>query len=156
MLDKKILAKSFLSTKQESLKLSDFLGKCVVIYFYPKDNTPGCTTETINFNERYTDFVTCNTEIVGVSRDSIASHQKFAQKHNLQFPLISDEDSILCNAFSVIKEKKLFANTFLGIERSTFFINEKGELVESWRKVKVPGHVDKVLAFVKNFQSTNQ
>jgi len=138
------------TTQNESLKLRDLKGKNVVIYFYPKDNTPGCTTEGQNFRDAYKKFNKLNTEIFGVSRESIRSHQNFIDKHNFPFALISDPDEVLCNAFEVIKEKNMYGRKYMGIERSTFVFDDKGKLRNEIRKVKVKGHVDEVLELVKD------
>ena len=127
------------------IKSSDLAGKNVVIYFYPKDSTPGCTKEGEDFRDLYKKFIKSNALIYGVSRDSIASHEKFKSKYNFPFHLISDEDESLCKLFDVIKEKNMYGRKYMGIERSTFLINEKGILVEEWRKVKVKGHAQEVL-----------
>jgi len=127
------------------IKSSDLAGKNVVIYFYPKDSTPGCTKEGEDFRDLYKKFIKSNALIYGVSRDSIASHEKFKSKYNFPFHLISDEDESLCKLFDVIKEKNMYGRKYMGIERSTFLINEKGILVDEWRKVKVKGHAQEVL-----------
>ncbi len=132
-------------TPTGSFSLSDYKGKNVVVYFYPKDNTPGCTTESIGFRDAYGAFADANTAVVGISRDSLKSHENFSKKLELPFPLISDADETLCNLFDVIKEKKRYGRMTRGIERSTFLINAKGELAREWRNVKVAGHVDEVL-----------
>ncbi len=137
------------TTKDENLKLRSLKGKNVVIYFYPKDNTPGCTTQGQNFRDAYKDFQKLNTEIIGVSRESIRSHQNFINKHEFPFDLISDSDEELCNAFEVIKQKSMYGKTYMGIERSTFIFDAKGKLRHEIRKVKVKTHVDEVLALVK-------
>jgi thioredoxin-dependent peroxiredoxin len=128
-------------------------GKTLVLYFYPKDNTPGCTTETIEFGDKYKEFVGAGAEVIGVSRDSIKSHDGFKAKLGLPFELISDADEILCTMFGVIKMKNMYGKQVRGIERSTFVIGADGKLKHEWRGVKVPGHVDEVLAFVKSMQS---
>ena len=132
-------------TGKSELDSRDLLGKKVVIYFYPKDNTPGCTTEGENFRDLYPKFQKLNTEIYGVSRESIKSHEGFIKKFNFPFELISDPNELLCNLFDVIKEKSMYGKKYLGIERSTFLIDEKGKLIKEWRKVKVPGHAQEVL-----------
>ena len=128
-----------------TLKLSSLEGKRVVLYFYPKDDTPGCTTESCDFAEVYSDFTGKNGEIVGVSKDSIARHDKFKAKYDLPFTLISDEDGSICEAYGVWKEKKNYGRSYKGIERSTFLIDEKGKIANVWRKVKVKGHVEAVM-----------
>ena len=127
------------------IKLSDYKGQNIVIYFYPKDNTPGCTKEGEDFRDYFEDFKKNNTIIIGVSRDSVASHDKFTCKYNFPFKLISDEDEKVCKLFDVIKEKNMYGRKYMGIERSTFLINHEGTLVNEWRKVRVKGHVEKVL-----------
>ena len=127
------------------IKLSDYKGQNIVIYFYPKDNTPGCTKEGEDFRDYFEDFKKNNTIIIGVSRDSVASHDKFTCKYNFPFKLISDEDEKVCKLFDVIKEKNMYGRKYMGIERSTFLINHEGILVNEWRKVRVKGHVEKVL-----------
>ena len=121
--------------------LSDYLGKNIVIYFYPKDNTPGCTTEGEDFRDKYNLFQNKNTVVFGISRDSIKSHENFKEKYDFPFHLISDPDEKICNIFDVIKEKSMYGKKYMGIERSTFIIDTKGKLVKEWRKVKVKGHV---------------
>lgn len=138
------------ATGDQKLSLKDFKGKNLVIYFYPKDATPGCTTEGQNFRDNYTKFQKANCEILGVSRDSIKSHERFKEKQNFPFELLSDEDEVMCNAYDVIKLKKMYGREYMGVERSTFLIDAEGKLVEEWRKVKVKGHVDEVLAAVKS------
>jgi peroxiredoxin Q/BCP len=125
-------------------------GRTLVLYFYPKDNTPGCTTETIEFGARYKDFVSAGAEVIGVSRDSIKSHDGFKAKLGLPFELISDADESLCATFGVIKMKNMYGKQVRGIERSTFVIGADGKLKHEWRGVKVPAHVDEVLAFVRS------
>ncbi len=137
------------TTQNETLKLRSLKGKNVIIYFYPKDNTPGCTTQGQNFRDAYKKFKNLNTEIFGVSRESIRSHQNFINKHEFPFDLISDPEEELCNAFDVIKEKNMYGRKYMGIERSTFIFDDKGKLRHEIRKVKVKEHVDEVLALVK-------
>jgi peroxiredoxin Q/BCP len=135
-------------TGSKPFKLSDYQGKKLVLYFYPKDNTPGCTTEGMAFRDLYSKFQEANTEIFGVSRDSLRSHEGFKSKLAMPFELISDPDEILCNLFNVMKMKNMYGKQVRGIERSTFVIDESGKLVKEWRGVKVAGHVDEVLEFV--------
>ena len=149
MIGKRIPAFTLPATGEKEISLSDFKGKKLVIYFYPKDSTPGCTTEGQDFRDNYLKFKRARTEILGVSRDSIASHEKFKTKQAFNFDLISDQEEELCNIFDVIKEKNLYGKKHMGIERSTFLIDEKGVLRQEWRKVKVAGHVEEVLAAVK-------
>lgn len=127
------------------LKLGDLAGQWVILYFYPKDSTPGCTTESCEFRDALPDFSAANSAIVGVSRDSVKSHARFTEKQGLNFPLISDPDEALCKAFDVIQIKKLYGKESLGVERSTFIINPDGVIAEAWRKVRVKGHVEAVL-----------
>ena len=134
----------------ESVKLSSFIGEKVVLYFYPRDNTPGCTTEGQNFRDLYNEFKKENTLIYGVSRESIKSHENFKQKHSFPFDLISDEDEIICKKYDVIKEKSMYGRKYMGIERSTFLIDQEGKLVKAWRKVKVTGHAEEVLGAVRD------
>jgi thioredoxin-dependent peroxiredoxin len=125
--------------------LSDYAGKRLVLYFYPKDDTSGCTTEAQHFRDEFLRFTINKAEILGVSKDSVASHTKFRAKHNLPFPLISDPDGALCEAFGVWKEKNMYGKKHMGIERSTFLIDEEGVVRAVWRKVKVADHVTEVL-----------
>jgi peroxiredoxin Q/BCP len=137
------------ATGEQTLKLADFKGKKLVIYFYPRDNTPGCTTEGQDFRDNYSKFKRAKTVVLGVSRDSIKSHENFKAKQEFPFDLLSDTEETLCTLFDVIKEKTLYGKKHMGIERSTFLIDEKGVLRQEWRKVKVPGHVEEVLAAAK-------
>jgi peroxiredoxin Q/BCP len=140
-----------LQTTSETIKNThDFLGKKLVLYFYPKDNTSGCSQQAQDFRDYYSQFLKENAEVIGVSRDSLLSHKKFIEKFNLPFPLISDPDETLCQLFDVMKKKKLYGKEYIGIERSTFLINEKGVLCNEWRNVKVEQHVKEVLDTVKN------
>lgn len=136
------------TTALDALTLSSLKGKNVVIYFYPKDNTPGCTQEGQDFRDHYSEFQAANTEIFGVSRDSLRVHNGFKEKHCFPFDLISDPDELFCKLFDVIKLKKLYGKEYMGLERSTFLINAEGVLVQEWRKVKVKEHVNEVLAAV--------
>ena len=126
-------------------RLSDYKGKNLIIYFYPKDNTPGCTAESIDFREYYPEFQKANTEIVGISRDNMRSHENFARKFDLPFPLISDPEEVICNRFAVMKTKNRYGKIGRGIERSTFLIDCTGQLVKEWRGVKVQGHIEEIL-----------
>ncbi|MEX2515965.1 MAG: thioredoxin-dependent thiol peroxidase [Gammaproteobacteria bacterium] len=137
------------ATGDQTIRLSELKGQNVVLYFYPKDSTPGCTLEGQNFRDNMRKFGNKNTVIFGVSRDSLKSHEKFKEKQCFPFDLLSDEDEKLCQLFDVIKEKNMYGKKVMGIERSTFLIDAEGILREEWRKVKVDGHVDEVLAAVK-------
>ncbi|MFN3355076.1 MAG: peroxiredoxin [Pseudomonas sp.] len=134
------------ATGGQTFSLAAFKGKQVVIYFYPKDSTPGCTTEGQGFRDHYAAFQAANTEVFGVSRDSVKSHENFKAKQAFPFELISDKDEAVCQLFDVIKLKKLYGKEYLGVDRSTFLIDKNGVLRQEWRGVKVPGHVDAVLA----------
>ncbi|MDD5754283.1 MAG: peroxiredoxin [Methylococcales bacterium] len=133
------------TTNDKTIQLSDYLGKNVVLYFYPKDNTPGCTQEAQDFRDSYKKFETLNTVIFGISRDSVRSHEGFKCKQSLPFDLISDHDETLCQLFDVLKTKNMYGKQVIGIERSTFLIDTQGTLVHEWRKVKVEGHCLEVL-----------
>lgn len=134
------------------LSLNDLRGKTVVLYFYPRDNTPGCTREGQDFRDRYEDFRAAGAEVIGVSRDSVRKHENFKAKHEFPFPLLADEDETACRAYGVLKEKKLYGKAHIGIERSTFLIDAEGVLRREWRGVKVPGHADEVLAAVRDLR----
>ncbi|WP_420806010.1 thioredoxin-dependent thiol peroxidase [Bacillus kwashiorkori] len=133
----------------EEVQLSDFHGKYVVLYFYPKDMTPGCTTEACSFRDQHTNFADLDAVILGVSGDPLDKHKKFVEKHGLPFLLLVDDDQQLAKYYDVLKPKKMFGKEFIGIERSTFLIDKEGKLVKEWRKVKVNGHVEEVLNFIK-------
>ena len=137
-------------TNDATFKLSEQRGKNLIIYFYPKDNTPGCTQEGQAFRDNYQQFTDKNYEIFGVSRDSIKTHENFKAKHEFPFDLISDKDETVCNLFDVIKEKKMYGKTHMGIERSTFIIDSEGKLIKEWRKVKVKTHIEEVLDFINS------
>ncbi|WP_268762603.1 peroxiredoxin [Herbaspirillum hiltneri] len=149
ILNKAVPEFSAAMTSGKTFTLSDCKGKNLVLYFYPKDNTPGCTTEGIQFRESYPEFQKCNTEIFGISRDSLKSHEGFKAKLDMPFELISDPDETLCIMFDVMKMKNMYGKKVRGVERSTFVIDGSGTLVKEWRGVKVPSHVDEVLSFVK-------
>jgi len=134
-----------LSTGDKSTRLSDYKGNYVLLYFYPKDNTPGCTTEGQNFRDNIEKFESLNTVILGVSRDSVRVHESFKSKQNFPFDLLSDKEEILCRLFDVIKMKNLYGKQVRGIERSTFLIDPEGVLIHEWRKVKVKVHLAEVL-----------
>ena len=148
-LNKKIPDFELPATGDKTIKLSDLAGKKVVLYFYPKDNTPGCTQEGQNFRDHFEEFEKAGAVILGVSRDGIKAHENFKAKQAFPFDLLSDKEETLCRLFDVIKEKNLYGKKVMGIERSTFLIDEQGVLRREWRKVKVPGHVEEVLAAVK-------
>ena len=133
------------ATGDQNLSLSDFTGHSLIIYFYPKDNTPGCTLEGQDFRDLYPQFTAAGADILGVSRDSVKTHGNFRNKHDFPFHLLSDNEELLCKQFDVIKEKKLYGRTYMGIERSTFLIDGDGVLQQEWRKVRVPGHAQAVL-----------
>lgn len=146
---------SLTATSNKSVNLADLKGKYVVVYFYPKDKTPGCTMEGKDFQKNYPEFKKMNAEIFGVSCDSLKSHEGFKEKHCFDFDLISDPDGELCDLFGVLTIKSLFGKKFKGIQRSTFLFNDKGVLVKEWRKVKVSNHVADVLATIKDLQGNN-
>jgi len=132
-----------------TFRLADHRGHPLVLFFYPKDNTPGCTTENAAFRDLYPKFRKAGAVLVGVSRDSVKSHQNFKAKLDLPFDLASDADEALCKAFGVIRKKNMYGREVIGVERSTFVFDTEGNLVREWRGVKVPGHADEVLALVK-------
>ncbi len=137
------------STSGKIFKLSDYFDKTIVIYFYPKDSTPGCTTQGIQFRDHYAEFQNKNIEVFGISRDSVKSHEKFKAKFGFPFELLSDSEEVVCQLFNVIKTKKMYGKEVQGIERSTFIIS-KGNIVKEWRGVKVEGHVITVLDAVQS------
>ena len=145
----KINPTTCIATSNQKIEIPDNKGRNIVLYFYPKDDTPGCTIEGNDFTELNESFAQQNTVIYGVSRDSIASHEKFKQKFNYTIDLISDEDESLCKQFDVIKLKKLYGKEYMGIVRSTFVISPSGDILKHWDKVKVAGHAEEVLEFVK-------
>lgn len=134
------------ATSGQQISLSALKGQQVVLYFYPKDSTPGCTTQGQGFRDRHDDFLAANTRVFGISRDGLKAHENFKAKQAFPFELISDKKEQLCQQFDVIKLKKLYGKEYMGIERSTFLIDAEGVLRQEWRGVKVPGHVDAVLA----------
>ena len=138
------------TTGNATVSEKDFIGKNLVIFFYPKDSTPGCTTEGQNFRDSYKDFQKFNTEIIGVSRDTIKSHENFKSKQSFPFELLSDPDEKMCKSFDVMKMKSMYGREYMGVDRSTFLINKEGKVVKEWRSVKVKGHVDEVLEETKN------
>lgn len=129
----------------EQVSLTDYAGQAVVLYFYPRDDTPGCTKEAIGFTEMAAEFAAANTVVIGASKDSVKKHDKFRDKHSLGVVLVSDEESDLCETYGVLVEKNMYGKTYLGIERATFLIGPDGKIAQIWRKVKVPGHVEAVL-----------
>ncbi len=137
-------------TGDKPFQLSAYQGKNIVLYFYPKDNTPGCTTESMQFRDLHPQFAAANTEIFGISRDSLRSHEGFKAKLELPFELISDGDERVCTMFDVMAMKSLYGKKVRGVERSTFLIDASGKIMKEWRGVKVPGHVDEVLELVKS------
>lgn len=137
------------ATGDQTLSLRDFKGKNLIIYFYPKDNTPGCTREGQDFRDHYPEFVKAGADILGVSRDSVKVHTNFKNKHEFPFDLLSDKDETLCNQFGIIQEKTLYGRKYMGIVRSTFLIDANGKLQHEWRNIRVPGHVEEVLQAVK-------
>ena len=148
-LNKKVPNFELEGTNNLSFNLSNFIGKYIVIYFYPKDSTPGCTNEGIDFKENISKFKKLNAEIFGVSRDTIKSHENFKAKYNFPFELLSDSEEIACNLFGVIKMKNMYGKKIRGIERSTFLISPEGKLINEWRGVKVNGHIEEILKVLK-------
>ncbi len=148
-LGRKVPAFTATTTDGSIFKLADAKGSALVLYFYPRDLTPGCTIEAQNFRDLQAAFRKAGAMVVGVSRDSCASHQKFIAKEKINFSLLADEDSKLCNLFDVIKDKNMYGKKVRGIERSTFLIDAEGKLVREWRKVKVDGHAEEVLEEVR-------
>ena len=137
------------ATGEQNLSLNDFRGRNLIIYFYPKDNTTGCIREGQDFRDLYAQFSTAGAEILGVSRDSVRTHENFRNKHEFPFQLLSDSEETLCNQFDVIQEKSMYGRKYMGIVRSTFLIDAEGILQQEWRKVRVPGHAEAVLETVK-------
>jgi len=149
MLDTKIPDFSLPATSGQTFNLANQAGKTVIIYFYPKDSTPGCTTEAQQFRDLFEQFVAVDAVLLGISRDSVKSHENFKNKQNLPFELGSDSDEAVCTLFGVMKMKNMYGKQVRGIERSTFVIDRSGVLRREWRGVKVPGHAQEVLDFVK-------
>ena len=147
-INKSVTNFSLPGTGGTEFSLSNFLGKTVVLYFYPRDSTPGCTNEGIDFTNLYGDFQKKNVEIFGISRDSINSHEKFKKKYSFPFELLSDSEEVACALFNVIKMKNMYGKQVQGIERSTFLIDPEGILIKEWRGLKVPGHADEVLSSI--------
>ncbi|HZG72268.1 MAG TPA: thioredoxin-dependent thiol peroxidase [Chondromyces sp.] len=140
---------TLLANNGEEVTLSDFRGKNIVLYFYPKDMTPGCTTQACDFRDQQEKFASLNTVILGISKDPVEKHKKFIEKYNLPFLLLSDPEHQACELYGVWKLKKNFGKEYMGIERSTFVINAEGKLVKEWRKVKVKGHVEEALEYIQ-------
>jgi len=143
---------NYVSTLEENFQFNkkDLANKNIILYFYPKDDTPGCTTQAIDFRNLYKDFSTTDTIILGVSRDDLKSHNNFTKKYALPFNLICDTSEELCKQFDVIKDKKMYGKLIRGIQRSTFFFNKEGKLVKEWRNVKASNHAEKLLNMIKN------
>ena len=137
------------ATSEQVISNQTYKDKNVVIYFYPKDSTPGCTTEGQEFRDNYKKFKKYNTEILGVSRESIKSHENFKSKQNFPFELLSDSDEKVCKAFDVMKMKSMYGRQYMGVDRSTFIVNDQGKIIKEWRSVKVKGHVQEVLETVE-------
>lgn len=133
-----------------TIRLSDFKGKKIVLYFYPKDDTPGCTTESCAFRDNIKEFENQNVQIIGISKDTPESHDKFREKYGLNFPLVSDIDGKICEAYGVWVEKNMYGKKSMGIERSTFLIDEQGKIAKIWRKVKVENHLEEVKQALQN------
>jgi len=140
---------SLMGSDNNTHSIDDFLGKNIVLYFYPKDNTQGCTNEAINFRDSKELLDELDTVIIGISKDTVKSHERFIEKQELNFLLLADEDKSVCQLYDVLKEKNMYGKKTIGIERSTFIINKDGYIVKEFRKVKVPGHVDTVINFIK-------
>ncbi len=155
-LNRKVKNLTAAMTSEAKFSLKDYAGKNIVIYFYPKDATPGCTIEGQEFRDAKAKFSRQNTVIFGVSKDSIKSHEKFKEKQKFNFELISDEDEKLCQYFDVIKEKNMYGKKYMGIERSTFLIGKDAKLKQEWRKVKVKNHVAEVLEAVKSLNKSEK
>lgn len=137
------------ATSGKNFQLSNYLGKNIILYFYPKDSTPGCTSQGVQFRDAYADFQALNTEIFGVSRDSLKSHENFKAKFSFPFELLADTEELACTLFGVIKMKNMYGKQVRGVERSTFILDKNGVLVKEWRGVKVDGHAAEVLNFIQ-------
>ncbi len=135
--------------QNNKVSLKNFRNKKVILYFYPKDDTPGCTVEACNFRDNLPDFSKLNIEVLGVSKDDVASHTKFKNKYQLNFKLLADTDGEICNAYGVIGEKTMFGKKYMGINRTTFLIDEHGKIMQIWRNVKVDNHIDQILKVLK-------
>ncbi|MFM8758109.1 MAG: peroxiredoxin [Methylophilaceae bacterium] len=138
------------STGNKTFKLSQHLNQTLIIYFYPKDATPGCTTQGQQFRDHYDEFKALNVEIVGVSRDTIRSHENFKAKYQFPFELLADTEEIACKIFDVVKMKKMYGKEVRGIERSTFILDAQGKIIKEWRGVKVDGHIQEILTFLRS------
>ncbi len=149
-IDKKVWQQAHITTGEKPLVLSELTDDCVVLFFYPRANTPGCTKESIAFGEHLEAFKAAGCAVFGVSADSLKKQQNFKAKYDMPFDLVADVEEQLCQAFDVIKEKNMYGKKFMGIVRSTFVLNQQGEVLAEWRKVKVPGHVEEVLQTVTN------
>ena len=152
-INKKVPLLKLPGTSDLQFNLSDYKGRFLVIYFYPKDATPGCTTQGVDFRDAYKKFQALDTEIFGISRDTLKSHENFKAKFTFPFELLSDEEEKACELFGVIKMKNMYGKQVRGIERSTFVIDPDGKLIQAWRGVKVEGHVQEVLQFIKQHNS---
>ena len=149
-LGKKVPDLELPGTSEKTFRLSEMAGKSVVLYFYPKDNTPGCTSEGQDFRDLYPEFAGAGAEVFGISRDSLKSHENFKAKFDFPFELLSDADETACNLFDVLKEKIMYGRKVFGIERSTFVIDGEGVLAREWRKLRVKGHAEEVLEAVRD------
>ncbi len=145
-----------MATSAREIHMEALKGQQLVLYFYPKDSTPGCTTESQDFRDHHAEFLAANTLVFGISRDSLRSHENFRKKQALPFELIADTDEQLCQLFDVIRLKKLYGKEYMGIERSTFLIDRDGILRQAWRGVKVPGHAEAVLAAAQHLDQAGQ
>lgn len=152
-INKKVPLLKLPGTSDLQFNLSDYKGRFLVIYFYPKDATPGCTTQGVDFRDDYKKFQALDAEIFGISRDTLKSHENFKAKFTFPFELLSDEEEKACELFDVIKMKNMYGKQVRGIERSTFVIDPDGKLIQAWRGVKVEGHVKEVLQFIKQHNS---
>lgn len=150
MLNQNVIDFELPATSNLSFKLSNYLGKILVIYFYPKDNTPGCTTQGMQFRDAYADFKAANAEVFGISRDSLKSHENFKAKFSFPFELLADTEELACGIFGVMKMKNMYGKQVRGVERSTFIIDKNGVLVREWRGVKVDGHAAEVLQTIQS------
>ena len=140
------------ASTQGEISLESLRDHCAVLYFYPKDNTPGCTTQAQDFRDAYQDFVDAGCQVIGISRDTLKSHANFTEKQALPYPLVSDDNEALCQLFGVLKMKNMYGKQVRGIERSTFLLDQKGVLLREWRGLRVPGHIDEVLRAVRSYQ----